>query len=199
VGRPGEKLLIVRADHPPFGSKFSLGGGSSGRSSARHNRAQRSEKPTDLTYLALSWWACLARYGDFRDLSCRVNQADQCFSKQTRLVVAFSLYNWKANFPPKRRKRRFALADSPKLPKRPPQNTTPSKRRRKRKLFPAQRPVRTRTPLLQWALSVSPSLIIVEFGSTEQLVSRGFSFRHDSGEGGRWKREKEGQEAGMHT
>ena len=29
-----------------------------------------------------------------------------------------------------------------------------------------------------------------------QLLSRGFSFRHGSGEGDRWKREKEGEEAG---
>jgi hypothetical protein len=43
-------------------------------------------------------------------------------------------------------------------------------------------------------LSVSPTLIAVEFGSSSQLLSRGFSFRHD-GEGGRWKREKEGEEA----
>jgi hypothetical protein len=41
-------------------------------------------------------------------------------------------------------------------------------------------------------LSVRPSLIAVGFGSSSQLLSRGFSFRHD-GEGGRWKREKEGK------
>jgi hypothetical protein len=36
-------------------------------------------------------------------------------------------------------------------------------------------------------LSVCPSLIAVGFGSSSQLLSRGFSFRHDVGEGGRWK------------
>jgi hypothetical protein len=41
-------------------------------------------------------------------------------------------------------------------------------------------------------LSVRPSLIAVGFGLSVQLLSRGFSFRHDGGEGGRWKREKEG-------
>jgi hypothetical protein len=40
-------------------------------------------------------------------------------------------------------------------------------------------------------LSVRPSLIAVGFGSTSQLLSRGFSFRRDGGEGGRWKREEE--------
>jgi hypothetical protein len=40
-------------------------------------------------------------------------------------------------------------------------------------------------------LSVRPSLIAVGFGSSFQFLSRGFSFRHDGGEGGRWKREKE--------
>ena len=43
-------------------------------------------------------------------------------------------------------------------------------------------------------LSVGPSLITVGFGSSEQLLSRGFSFRHEDGEGGRWKR-TEGKEA----
>ena len=38
-------------------------------------------------------------------------------------------------------------------------------------------------------LSVRPSLIAVGFGPSSQLLSRGFSFRHD-GEGGRWKREE---------
>jgi hypothetical protein len=42
-------------------------------------------------------------------------------------------------------------------------------------------------------LSVRPSLIAVGFGLSVQLLSRGFSFRHDGGEGGRWKREKEGE------
>ena len=42
-------------------------------------------------------------------------------------------------------------------------------------------------------LSVGPSLIAVGFGSSFRLLSRGFSFRHDGGEGGRWKREKEGE------
>jgi hypothetical protein len=41
-------------------------------------------------------------------------------------------------------------------------------------------------------LSVRPSLIAVGFGSSSQLLSRSFSFRHD-GEDGRWKREKEGE------
>jgi hypothetical protein len=41
-------------------------------------------------------------------------------------------------------------------------------------------------------LSVRPSLVAVGFGSSVQLLSRGFSFRHDGGEGGHWKREKEG-------
>ena len=40
-------------------------------------------------------------------------------------------------------------------------------------------------------LSVRPSLIAVGFSSSSQLLSRGFSFRHDGGEGGRWKREEE--------
>ena len=44
-------------------------------------------------------------------------------------------------------------------------------------------------------LSVGPSLIAVRFGSSFQLLSRGFSFRHD-GEGGRWKREKKEKEEG---
>ena len=36
-------------------------------------------------------------------------------------------------------------------------------------------------------LSVGPSLVTVGFGSSKQLLSRDFSFRH----GGGWKREKE--------
>jgi hypothetical protein len=48
-------------------------------------------------------------------------------------------------------------------------------------------------------LSVGPSLIAVAFGSSLQLLSRGFSFHHDGGEGGRWKREMEGEEAGKHA
>jgi len=48
-------------------------------------------------------------------------------------------------------------------------------------------------------LLVDPSLIAVGFGSSFQLLSRDFSFRHDDGEGGRWKREKEGEEAGKHA
>jgi hypothetical protein len=48
-------------------------------------------------------------------------------------------------------------------------------------------------------LSVRPSLIAVGFGSSFQLLSRGFLFRHDGGEGGRWEREKEGEEAGKHA
>jgi hypothetical protein len=43
---------------------------------------------------------------------------------------------------------------------------------------------------------VRPSLIAVGFGSSSQLLSRGFSFRHDGGKGGRWKREKVGEEVG---
>jgi hypothetical protein len=39
----------------------------------------------------------------------------------------------------------------------------------------------------------------VGFGSSFQLLSRDFSFRHDDGEDGRWKREKEGEEAGKHA
>jgi len=39
----------------------------------------------------------------------------------------------------------------------------------------------------------APSLIAGGSGSSFQLLSRGFSFRHDGGEGGRWKREKEGE------
>ena len=35
-------------------------------------------------------------------------------------------------------------------------------------------------------LSVGPSLIAVGFGSSFQLLSRGFSLRHGSREGGRW-------------
>ena len=41
-------------------------------------------------------------------------------------------------------------------------------------------------------LSVRPPLIAIGFGSSFHLLSRGFSFRHEGGEGGRWKREKEG-------
>ena len=48
-------------------------------------------------------------------------------------------------------------------------------------------------------LSVSSSPIAVGFGSSFQLLSRGFSFRHDGGKGSRWKREKEGEEAGKHA
>ena len=55
-----------------------------------------------------------------------------------------------------------------------------------------------------------PSLIAVGFGSSSQLLSRGFS-RHDGGERGRWKegggrreeeggrRKEEGEEAGKHA
>jgi hypothetical protein len=48
-------------------------------------------------------------------------------------------------------------------------------------------------------LSVGPSLITVRFGSSEPLLIRGFSFRHNGGGGGRWKREKERKEAGKHA
>jgi hypothetical protein len=48
-------------------------------------------------------------------------------------------------------------------------------------------------------LSVDPSPITVGFGSSFQFLSRGFSFRHDGGEAGRWKREKEGEETGKHA
>jgi len=40
-------------------------------------------------------------------------------------------------------------------------------------------------------LSIDSSLIAVGLGSNIELLSRGFSFRHDGGEGGRWKRERE--------
>ena len=60
--------------------------------------------------------------------------------------------------------------------------------------------------MLSLSVSLSPSfslgqstLIIVGFGSSEQLLGCDFSFRHDGGEGGRWKREKEGEEAGKHA
>jgi len=44
------------------------------------------------------------------------------------------------------------------------------------------------------------SLITIRFGSGEQLLGHGISFRHgDDGEGGRGKREKEGEEAGKHA
>src|SRR5271156_2624999 len=42
-------------------------------------------------------------------------------------------------------------------------------------------------------LSVRPSLIAVGFGSGFQLLSHGFSFRQDGGEGSRGKREKKGE------
>jgi hypothetical protein len=42
-------------------------------------------------------------------------------------------------------------------------------------------------------LSVRPSLIAVGFGSSSQLLSRGFSSRHDGGEGGRWKKGEGGR------
>jgi hypothetical protein len=48
-------------------------------------------------------------------------------------------------------------------------------------------------------LSVRLSLIAVEFGLSFQLLSRSFPFRYDDGEGGRWKSEKEGEEAGKHA
>jgi hypothetical protein len=48
-------------------------------------------------------------------------------------------------------------------------------------------------------LSVGSSLTAIRFGSSEQLLSRGNSFRHNGGEGGRGKREKEGEEAGKHA
>ena len=47
-------------------------------------------------------------------------------------------------------------------------------------------------------LSIDSSLIAVGLGSNIELLSRGFSFRHDGGEGGRWKRERE-KEAGNHA
>jgi hypothetical protein len=46
-------------------------------------------------------------------------------------------------------------------------------------------------------LSVGPSLITVRFGSSEQLLSRGFSFRHDDDDGGscgKSERERKGTE-----
>src|SRR2546423_6603455 len=42
-------------------------------------------------------------------------------------------------------------------------------------------------------LSVGPSLIAVGFGSSSQLLSRGFSSRHDGGKAAVGKREKEGE------
>jgi hypothetical protein len=59
-------------------------------------------------------------------------------------------------------------------------------------------------------LSVRPSIVTVGFGSSFQLLNRGFSFRHDGGVGGGGggggeeaggcgKREKEGEEAGKHA
>src|SRR3954452_1871726 len=42
-------------------------------------------------------------------------------------------------------------------------------------------------------LSVRPSLIAVRFGSSFQLLSRGFRFAIMVEEGDRWKREKEGE------
>jgi hypothetical protein len=48
-------------------------------------------------------------------------------------------------------------------------------------------------------LSVRPSFIAVGFGSSFQLLSRGFSFRYDGGEGGRGKMEKEEEETGKHA
>jgi hypothetical protein len=48
-------------------------------------------------------------------------------------------------------------------------------------------------------LSVAPSLIVVGFGSSLQLLSRGFRFVMMVEEGGRWKRDKEGEEEGKHA
>jgi hypothetical protein len=45
-------------------------------------------------------------------------------------------------------------------------------------------------------LSIRPSLIAVGFGSSSQLLSRGFSFRHDGGEGGRCKKGEGGRRSG---
>src|SRR2546421_12400602 len=45
-------------------------------------------------------------------------------------------------------------------------------------------------------LWVRPSHIAVGFGSSFQLLSRGFSFGHGGGEGCCWKREKEGGRSG---
>jgi hypothetical protein len=42
-------------------------------------------------------------------------------------------------------------------------------------------------------LSLRLSLVAIGFGSSSQLLSRGFSSRHDGGEGGRWK---EGERSG---
>ena len=47
-------------------------------------------------------------------------------------------------------------------------------------------------------LSMDSSPIAVGFGLSFQLLSRGFSFRHDGGEGGRSKGE-EGEEAGEYA
>jgi hypothetical protein len=52
-------------------------------------------------------------------------------------------------------------------------------------------------------LSVRPSLIAIRFGSSSQLLSRSFSFRHNGEEGGRWKEGEGGRgregEAGKHA
>ena len=45
-------------------------------------------------------------------------------------------------------------------------------------------------------LSIRSSLIAVGFGSSSQLLSRGFSFRHDGEEGGRWKEGEGGRRSG---
>jgi hypothetical protein len=42
-------------------------------------------------------------------------------------------------------------------------------------------------------------IVMLPAFSSFQLLSRDFSFRHDGGEGGRSKREKEGEEAGKHA
>jgi hypothetical protein len=47
--------------------------------------------------------------------------------------------------------------------------------------------------------SVNFSLITVGFGSSEQFFSRDISFRHNDRGGGRWKREKEGEETGIYA
>jgi hypothetical protein len=49
------------------------------------------------------------------------------------------------------------------------------------------------------SLLMNLSPIAVEFSSSFQLLSRDFSFRYNSGEDGRWNREKEGEEAGKHV
>jgi hypothetical protein len=49
------------------------------------------------------------------------------------------------------------------------------------------------------SLTVNLFLITVGFGSSEQLLSCGFSFRYNSDGGGYWRREKERKVEGNHA